>query len=99
MKKATSDNLTPERRAETDALAALPDNQINTRDIPEQRDWSDARRGALFGTAMKFQRMSDLEAEMRKVARGEIIAPPDAALPSVDSAEALDRNQSGIVSL
>jgi hypothetical protein len=29
--KATSDNLTPERRAETDALAALPDNQINAR--------------------------------------------------------------------
>ena len=49
--------------------------------------------------AMKIQRMSDLEAEMRKVARGEITAPPDAALPSVDSTEALDRNQSGIVSL
>ncbi len=48
MKKATSDHLTPEQRAETDALAALPDDQINTRDIPEQRDWSDARRGALF---------------------------------------------------
>ena len=46
-----------------------------------------------------IQRMSDLEAEMRKVARGEITAPPDAALPSVDSTEALDRNQSGIVSL
>jgi hypothetical protein len=48
--------------------------------------------------AMKIQRMSDLEAEMRKVARGEITAPPDAPLPSVDSTEALDRNQSGIVS-
>jgi uncharacterized protein (DUF4415 family) len=48
MKKATSDHLTPEQRAETDALAALPENEINTRDIPEQRDWSDARRGALF---------------------------------------------------
>ena len=48
---------------------------------------------------MKIQRMNDLEAEMRKVARGKITAPPDAALPSVDSAEALDRNQSGIVSL
>jgi hypothetical protein len=101
--KATSDNLTPERRAETDALAALPDNQISMRDIPEQREWSDARRGALFRPAkhervMKIQRMSDLEAEMRKVARGEITAPPDAPLPSVDSTEALDRNQSGIVS-
>jgi uncharacterized protein (DUF4415 family) len=48
MKKATSDHLTPEQRAETDALAALPEAKINTRDIPEQRDWTGARRGALF---------------------------------------------------
>ena len=48
MKKAISDPLTPEQRAETDALAALSEDQINTRDIPEQRDWSGARRGALF---------------------------------------------------
>lgn len=40
---------------------------------------------------MKIQRMSELEAEMRGVARGEIAAPADAALPSVDSAEALIR--------
>ncbi|WP_158814177.1 helix-turn-helix domain-containing protein [Methylocapsa sp. S129] len=35
--------------------------------------------------------MSDLEVEMRKVARGEIAAPADAASPSVDSSEALIR--------
>lgn len=40
---------------------------------------------------MKIQRMTDLEAEMRKVARGEIAAPADAAAPSVESAEALIR--------
>lgn len=40
---------------------------------------------------MKLQRMRDLEAEMRKVARGEIAAPKDAALPSVESTEALIR--------
>ena len=40
---------------------------------------------------MKIQRMNDLEAEMRKVARGEIVAPADAAAPSVESAEALIR--------
>ena len=40
---------------------------------------------------MKMQRMTDLEAEMRKVARGEITAPVDAALPSVESTEALLR--------
>jgi uncharacterized protein (DUF4415 family) len=48
MKKVNSDRLTPQQRAETDALAALPEDQIDTSDIPEQRDWSDARRGALF---------------------------------------------------
>ena len=40
---------------------------------------------------MKIQRMTDLEAEMRKVARGEVTAPVDAALPSVESTEALIR--------
>ena len=40
---------------------------------------------------MKIQRMTDLENEMRKVARGEIAAPADAASPSVESAEALIR--------
>jgi predicted transcriptional regulator len=40
---------------------------------------------------MKIQRMTDLEQEMRKVARGEIVAPADAAQPSVESAAALIR--------
>jgi uncharacterized protein (DUF4415 family) len=48
MKKANSDTPTPAQQAELDALALLPDDQINTASIPEQRDWSGARRGALF---------------------------------------------------
>lgn len=40
---------------------------------------------------MKMQGMKELEAEMRAVARGEITAPRDAALPSVESAGALLR--------
>lgn len=40
---------------------------------------------------MKIQRLNDLEAEMRKVARGEIPAPADAHSPTVESAEALIR--------
>jgi uncharacterized protein (DUF4415 family) len=47
MKKATSD-LTPEQKAELEALAALPDDRIDTAAIPEQRDWSGARRGVFF---------------------------------------------------
>jgi predicted transcriptional regulator len=40
---------------------------------------------------MKVQRFKDLITEMRAVARGEVGAPPDAAMPSVESAEALLR--------
>lgn len=40
---------------------------------------------------MKVQGMKGLIAEMRAVARGETPAPKDAALPSVESAEALIR--------
>ncbi|MBF0561417.1 MAG: MarR family transcriptional regulator [Alphaproteobacteria bacterium] len=40
---------------------------------------------------MKIQIMSDLEKEMRMVARGEISAPEDAASSSIESTEALLR--------
>lgn len=40
---------------------------------------------------MKVQSRKALEAEMRAVARGEVAAPADAKLPSVESAEALIR--------
>jgi uncharacterized protein (DUF4415 family) len=48
MKKGSSDQLTPAQQAEIEALAALPDDQIDTRDMPEVRDWSGARRGLFF---------------------------------------------------
>nr|WP_294505859.1 transcriptional regulator [uncultured Rhodopila sp.] len=40
---------------------------------------------------MKIQTMNALEQEMRAVARGELAPPADAALPSIESAEALLR--------
>lgn len=40
---------------------------------------------------MKIQPMKGLIAEMQAVARGEVAAPADAALPSVESAEGLLR--------
>jgi uncharacterized protein (DUF4415 family) len=48
MKRETSSVTAPAQQAELAALAALPDDQINTHDIPEQRDWSGARRGVFF---------------------------------------------------
>ncbi len=58
MKKVISDRLTREQRAETDALAMLRENQIDTCAIPEQRDWSGARRGVLFRPVKRKKEMT-----------------------------------------
>jgi uncharacterized protein (DUF4415 family) len=63
MKKANSSLLTAAQSAELDALAAMPDEQINTRDIPDQRDWSGARRG-LFFRPIKKQLTLRLDADV-----------------------------------
>lgn len=48
MKKRTSQALTAQQKTELAALESLPDQQIDTSDIPEILDWSGARRGALY---------------------------------------------------
>ncbi len=48
MEKAISKELTGEQKAEIEALAALPEEEIDTSDIPEILDWADARRGLLY---------------------------------------------------
>jgi uncharacterized protein (DUF4415 family) len=49
MKKATSSHkLTAARKAELDVLAAMPDTEIDTSEMPEQTDWRGARRGVFF---------------------------------------------------
>jgi uncharacterized protein (DUF4415 family) len=52
MKKANSD-FTAAQKAELKAVAAMPEDQINTRVEPEQRDWSGARRGVFFRPVKK----------------------------------------------
>ena len=47
MKKGTTE-LAKARMAEVEALAGLPDDQIDTTDIAEVLDWSDARRGVFY---------------------------------------------------
>ena len=63
MKKGSSDRLTPAQQAELEALAALPDDHIDTRDMPEVRDWSGARRG-LFFRPIKQQLMLRIDADV-----------------------------------
>ncbi len=48
MRQVSSKPLTAERKAELEALAALPDDRIDMREMPEVRDRSKARRGILF---------------------------------------------------
>ena len=48
MKKVASKPLTAEQRADLEAVAALPDDEINTADLPEQADWGGAKRGMFY---------------------------------------------------
>jgi uncharacterized protein (DUF4415 family) len=48
MKKGRSRALTAEQQAELHVLAALPEEQIDTSEMPEVSDWSGARRGVLY---------------------------------------------------
>jgi uncharacterized protein (DUF4415 family) len=64
MKKGNSDPaLTASQKAELEALAAMPDEKIDTRDIPEQRDWQGAKRG-LFFRPVKKQLTLRLDADL-----------------------------------
>lgn len=48
MKKKSSNKLTRAQRSEIDALAALADDEIDTRDIPEKNDWRGKQRGVFY---------------------------------------------------
>ncbi|MBR8836627.1 MAG: BrnA antitoxin family protein [Stigonema ocellatum SAG 48.90 = DSM 106950] len=63
MKKGHSNPVPPEIQAEIDALAALPEDQIKTDDIPEVWDWNSAKRG-LFYRPIKQQITLRLDADL-----------------------------------
>lgn len=48
MKKAISKTLTRAQKMQLKRLQAVAEADIGTADIPEQRDWSGARRGVFF---------------------------------------------------
>ncbi len=48
MKKRRSNPVPPEIQAEINALAGLPEEQINTEDIPAVGGWDDAKRGVFY---------------------------------------------------
>jgi hypothetical protein len=48
MRKGNSEPLSPKLAAELAALEALPDDTVDTSDIPEVLDWSGAERGRFY---------------------------------------------------
>jgi uncharacterized protein (DUF4415 family) len=48
MKKKVFESVTPAQRTELESLARLPDDAIDTSDVPEVLDWSTARRGVFY---------------------------------------------------
>ena len=48
MKRGNPQPLTPQLRAELDALASIQESEIDTAEMPPIEDWSNAVRGALF---------------------------------------------------
>lgn len=53
MKKTANKPLTAQQRADLDAVAAMPDDKINTNDSPELVDWVDAKRGMFYRPVKK----------------------------------------------
>ena len=48
MRKANANRLTEDQKAEIRALEESPDEQIDTTDISEILDWSEAKRGVFY---------------------------------------------------
>ena len=65
MKKADNE-LTPQQQAEIDALKAMPDDEIDTSDIPEVTDWSGAKRGMFHRLKEGLPPPSGKDASLKK---------------------------------
>jgi len=63
MRKGNSEPLSPKLAAELAALEALPDDTVDTLDIPEVRDWSGAERGRFY-RPRKVQKTLRIDADV-----------------------------------
>ena len=63
MKRVTSKALTKQQKTDLTALEALPDESIDTSDIPEVVNWPDSQRG-LFYRPVKKQITLRLDADV-----------------------------------
>jgi uncharacterized protein (DUF4415 family) len=53
MRKGNPEPLTPELQAEADAISKIADEEIDTSEMPEVTDWSNAVRGAFYRPVKK----------------------------------------------
>ncbi len=75
MKRSHGKALTAKQKKELSALAALPDSQIDTSDIPELplRVWKDALRGRFYRPvkqAVSMRLDADVVAWLKRAGRG-----------------------------
>ena len=70
MKKETSRELTKEQKAEIEALAALPEERIDTSDIPEIPDCSGAKRGTLYRPVKQQSLLQNSQSGMTRKRQG-----------------------------
>jgi uncharacterized protein (DUF4415 family) len=63
MKKTVAKTLTAKQRADLVAVAAMPDAKIKTSKMPEQADWTGAKRG-LFYRPIKKQITLRIDADL-----------------------------------
>ena len=74
-KRASARSLTPRQKRELAAIAALPDDQIDTSDIPElpPNAWKDAVRGRFYRPvkqAVSLRLDADVVAWLKKPGKG-----------------------------
>lgn len=48
MKRGNQEPLTPELQVETEALAAMPESEIDSTEMPPIADWSNAVRNSFY---------------------------------------------------
>ncbi|HKM61069.1 MAG TPA: BrnA antitoxin family protein [Acidisphaera sp.] len=63
MRKGNSEPLSPKLAAELATLEAMPEDTIETSEIPEVRDWSDAERGRFY-RPRKVQKTLRIDADV-----------------------------------
>ena len=81
--------LPPDIQAQIGTLEMLPEDEIDTTDVPEIPDWSDARRGVFYDSSQEMPRIVERGAVMDRENKERIIPTKDendAFLKGVDRA-------------